>query len=491
MKHICQTFTFSLALLSFACCQNDKINSEQSNEIHIVGEATTRAVVSPIVGKESISNPDLYDNWENTEEIKLNGGSIVDAPWVYNPGNSINIPYDFRVDIKKENGWIMLGHTMEKQESAEPNYILFYNRKTGILKGFYYNRDPFNNNSFLWVLEAASPTSVFPSNTLAQGTLNYKSKFVTTSNVVEQSTFDFAQLNAGWNAFSFEFPYGTVDNDPTISIKGYSNQKSVITGSGNYSGEVLIPNAGGATGFASIMNVLGSVAGVVSTFVPQVSTVTAAISLAGTVLGNTSLYKSSSTTVRATSSGHFTLEASSFTSLGGAVYSINDIPLKKLNENNDLGLWTLSASPTYKCDKYTRAFVKPNGSYSVNIKMNIKEPILDLVTINPLIKNSIVSYKVISTQFFSGKSIGEYDRIKVANDIYHIKTTVSGRTDYLPTVEGPNNYCLRLPNETFCVNVTVEFIFNDDSSFISSRNFGVTLIQNDNSDFFGSYVEVN
>lgn len=475
----------NLFILFFTCmvifsCQEEVILEQKSIDNSPI---QTRALS---IDEPSVSNPDLHNNWENITTLFLNGGGDIDAPWVYKEGVSMNIPLNYRTDVKKEDGWTMLSHTLIRSTSREPNYILLYNKKTGVLKGFYYNENPENNNSFLWAMEATSPTSIFPSNELLQKPLNSTYKYITTSNIVEQSTFEFSELNAGWNAFSFELSYGTVNNNPVISIKGYNNQQSLITGSGKYSGEVIIPVAGGATGFASMMSVLQGTTGVTATFLSKISTVKEAIGLVGTVLGNTSLYKKSATNIRATSSGKFNLEASSFSSLGGMVFSLNNITLRRLNGNNDLGLWALSKNPTYICNKYNKAYGS-GTNYTASIGMNCNE-LISTIIINPLVKSSIADYKVISTQFFV-KTPNQYSYIKLADNIYCLDYSNKGSvsltkyTDWIPT---PKTNCYITPKDSFCVNITVEFTYNDGSTFISSRNFDANIRLIDNSSILKS-----
>ena len=225
------TFLFGLE----ACTdemQDETIQERQSHSI------TTKAL-TPIV--ESKSNPELFENWENITTVKLNGGGSIDVPWNNVPGNSMNIPDKFRFDIKKEDGWKMLYHTLTDQESLEPNYILFYNKMSGIFKAFYYSKEPENNNNFYWVMEANKPSYIISSNNIAQ---NYeRNKFMTTSNVINPSSIaDIGNLNVGWNGFSFEIPYNYgEDSDLTISIYGYNEETDTIKLKGEYSGIVNIP----------------------------------------------------------------------------------------------------------------------------------------------------------------------------------------------------------------------------------------------------------
>ncbi len=263
-------FLLALIYLCFASCNNDqeveKFTNPSINK-DSVNTSTTKAFSLDIPSK---SNPMLHNNWENVTTIFLNGGGTIDAPWVFREGNSMNIPLNYRIDIKKEDGWKMLSHTMLDQSSEQPNYILFYNPLRGLVKGFYYNRYPIKNNSLIWVMEAKSPTTIFPSNKIIQNSLNSKEQYISTSNINEDSQFNFGHLNQGWNAFSFELSYSTVDNAPIVSIKAYNHETSNLTAAGDYSGEVIIPvPKEDPSGLKSLVSTVGKIANAGSSIIPQ------------------------------------------------------------------------------------------------------------------------------------------------------------------------------------------------------------------------------
>lgn len=82
---------FALFLFSLSSCFKETIDfaSEKTDDSF----ATSRAMVSSMLGTSSTSNPDLYEDWENVQTIMLNQGNLdVYAPWVVRQGNSVNIP---------------------------------------------------------------------------------------------------------------------------------------------------------------------------------------------------------------------------------------------------------------------------------------------------------------------------------------------------------------------------------------------------------------
>lgn len=84
-------------------------------------------------------NPNLLDNWEQLEDIKLphSSESRVTVPW--ENGFSGEMSGTFGRDIKKENGWNMLFHTFKSNEQSESiDNLCFYNTKSQLVKVFYY-----------------------------------------------------------------------------------------------------------------------------------------------------------------------------------------------------------------------------------------------------------------------------------------------------------------------------------------------------------------
>lgn len=485
-----KNFLFLLAFLcliltTFSCRDQEE---QTTDGINSKGITLTRALSA---NETSVSNPTLHDNWENVATIKLNGGGEIDAPWIVKAGNSMNIPENYRTDIKKEDGWIMLSHTLLSESSLEPNYILLYNTYRGILKGFYYNRENIKNQSFIWVMEANSPTSIFPLNNLVQGNINMTSNYVTSSNIAEGSQFNFAQLNQGWNAFSFELPYGTISNAPIVAIKGYNNENSTLNLSGRYSGETLIPvTTSQPSSASSIVSAIKGALGVASAAIPVLSTVNRAVSIAASVLGNTSLFKSktSVTNIRATSSGNLTLAGSSFTLFGGVATSLNNVDLKALNNGNELGVWGLSSAPVLKyprcvCvepsvnndDHFTTSFYCDLEGYPIDTK--------SLISINPLILNSLSSYSVESDYFTKAESLyfissGGAPSYHPAGFSYYLRYGVEQKWQNVYVYDTK-----KFPSDIFeqmLLNITVTFNYKDGSSFISSRVYKPQFQQVDN-----------
>src|SRR5690554_3195731 len=142
-------------ILSIIClsilysCSND-FNRENPESIDLNQKIGTRAIVDS--NHYSISNPQLFDNWENLEEIVINNGNSATLPWV--SGAQSLIPIEISTDIKREDGWKLLVHTFKDVGlDVGQNYMLFYNELRGILKVFFYKEgQPSPANGFIWYI---------------------------------------------------------------------------------------------------------------------------------------------------------------------------------------------------------------------------------------------------------------------------------------------------------------------------------------------------
>lgn len=221
----------SLSAVFMYSCSDEEINVENG-------------VISRNYASRAPINGKLYNNWENIDKIFLNGanGNFTYSPWVNLDGININIPDDFRMDIRKDDNWKLIFHSINDSQTDEPNYMFFYNKKTGILKVFYYSTVLENNQNLIWVLEAEKPTKLLQSNTLEQS--YEKQKYTTTTNLtIQDKLTDIGNLNPGWNSFYFELPFDNENLDEVIkmSIKAYNTNELSLKAKGKFSGVVNIP----------------------------------------------------------------------------------------------------------------------------------------------------------------------------------------------------------------------------------------------------------
>ena len=132
MKHVSIFFVILSVFINYSCTDESQNNLL---DLEVNASAITR----------SLAPPNFEQDWENQTSIQLTDNKVVDLPWVeYAPTSII---YDIRMDIKKEDGWVFLS-TPNKDIGSD--YLIFYNKYTGILKVFYYNQNSFLSNNAVW-----------------------------------------------------------------------------------------------------------------------------------------------------------------------------------------------------------------------------------------------------------------------------------------------------------------------------------------------------
>lgn len=171
----------------------------------------------------------------------LKNGLKVRLPWANNTSNTV--PDEVRTDVKEEDGWRLLYSTIKildyehQLTDADPgvNYILMYNRYTGVLKGFYYSVTNSDNNTALWhlIFNKGSKLANFASYfALAQ---DHATPSITLSNVSTNGVT--GGFENGWNCFMQELAYDENSMNEELSISGYTLNKSIFNFTGSYKGE--------------------------------------------------------------------------------------------------------------------------------------------------------------------------------------------------------------------------------------------------------------
>lgn len=487
----------------------------------------TKGIVSPTLGRNSTSNPTLFDNWENVEILLLNDGREVSAPWVYVSGNSMNIPYQIRTDIKREDGWIMLGHTLEKVNLAEPDYILFYHKKSGVLKGFYFSNAFAPNENAKWVIETKTPSSVIPSSSKVYRLSNDAVTHGVTSNVVKSSAVSaIGALNHGWNCFTFELPYGAVNNQNlVVDILGYNVHSFEINAQGTLSGQLIVPSSSTSNSldswknhFSAISSFTGaanSVAGIFKkdntssktstvdrerkSVIGTIGIISAAASAVSSIIGGASIFtsKTKNVTHRYHFNGNIEMTGEATSKLGGLFFSSNEIEINRLNNNEPLGVWGITESPVINLNKYELAYKDRNENYYYHnfilTPMLKKESVVINPKLLPLIKEYTVSViDTIYTTDSKNKKLPQCENyVKFAEDWYSTKLPggVIKYIEYydlegvdLPRFADRAELYLSFKNhypETF-VSVKVDIEYKDGSLTSTSRLYKVKWNINDN-----------
>lgn len=176
-----------------------------------------------------ITSP-VFKWWDTTNISLLGINTPVTLPW-YN-GASTQIPSYMLHDYRPEDGWEMVYNYCINISPGEigKNYIIFYNKFTGILRTFYYNNyDVTIASTTFWKVTLNSSTSLFNgigSNSLIiSKRFNNPSVYVTNLTVVPSKS-----VARGWNCFDVELAYDDQikNTNSQFSISAYNKTNGNI-----------------------------------------------------------------------------------------------------------------------------------------------------------------------------------------------------------------------------------------------------------------------
>lgn len=207
MKHIARLFLLAAAIV-FTACSDSAIMPATLDF-----DGGSRGIVPE---EPSKANPTLLTDWENCSRIYLNevgntGHPIsVTPPW--QDGSTTALNSDFRTDIKKTDGWIMLFHTFTyADDDPALNYMCFYNQFSGYVKIFYYSSQyNFATNSVWRVTSGTNsaknpiPRALFCDSEYFSQPINGDNNLSVWSITAENQTIsEQSGLRPGWNGFEF------------------------------------------------------------------------------------------------------------------------------------------------------------------------------------------------------------------------------------------------------------------------------------------------
>lgn len=150
--------------------------------------------------------------WENLDAVTLPSGRTVATPWRRQGAVPTLIPKEIREDIRSRDGWTCL-YSGFNDPATPNNLIVFYNRFTGVLKGFYYWEGTAQQNTAFWNISFVNSYKLFYG--LDHFTMplqaNNTSTRSTVLNVVDSSVKGFETQS--WNCFQTYLTY-----DPTYVL---------------------------------------------------------------------------------------------------------------------------------------------------------------------------------------------------------------------------------------------------------------------------------
>lgn len=281
---------------------------------------------------------------------------------IYMPWNSIaasSVPFDMAFDIKKEDGWKMLLHTLT--DTADLGlYAIFYNQRTGIMKVFYYAPVKDNDNTATWDLSFSYPQTWMNLGVDVAIPINL-GKLVSwkSSNAVTPGN---KGIQAGWNCFQIPLAYNP-NNTGAQYIEITSESLNIGTynlfgNSYSYSKGTLLTHGSKASPVSLIADLASIVGGDAETWVKdsisqksRAIAWPAIIATAGKVLGKLTGAFGSGPSVQDlefTTRGDFNVQGTLTTPTSNSVKSIRaSFTEDKIGK---VGTWNLQEQPTVYLD---------------------------------------------------------------------------------------------------------------------------------------------
>lgn len=176
-------------------------------------------VKGPKILTRSISpNESPYFDWEETNSIQIPSIGSVTLPW-YN-GAIGSIPMEILDDYRHNQGWELVYNLcgdLSKNPQGIVNYLIFYNKFTGILRVYYYNAyDSLmpSNTSFMKFQASESTRLLSFCNRIISLSCSETASATTTSKRTDTET---AATSRGWNCFDIDLAY-----DPELGNGDFS-----------------------------------------------------------------------------------------------------------------------------------------------------------------------------------------------------------------------------------------------------------------------------
>lgn len=257
MKRLFFATFFAMPFLFQSC--SDDFNVENTVPI-----GYTNDLVAYPKSNEGGTRAAILENgfWEKWSRVCLASGDSIYTPWntLY---SGTSIPDDVRKDIKFEDGWNLIAHTVNGYGERGMNYLVFHNRYSGILKVFY-NLEPNQGslqNTAIWKLHFEQPQSMLAFSTSESRISSDKS--VSDIYLTNISNDDSRGFTIGWNCFQTELAYDPDFVEGTLQIVPMSMTTSEIVMSGEFnsetSGTIISTTSSKSTdGFVGgIVNIVG------------------------------------------------------------------------------------------------------------------------------------------------------------------------------------------------------------------------------------------
>lgn len=374
---------------------------------------------------ERVMTRNLDTTFDQCTQCELYDGSTVNLPWTTSvPGN---VPEEVRYDVKESDGWRILYSTVEiigydhtVHSGTHSNYLLLYNKYTGVLKGFYYATSMQDNNHafFHLTIPASQQTKLFNFvNEFAIPSDSTATNSVLLSAITDEGIA--AGFEQGWNCFMVELSYDPNSLNETMSISGICMNVTNfnLNGSINAESEGVIMGANHKTSsfMSGIASVVGSMAKAFMDTIGIAGPVGVGLSgLAATSATSLfsygvnklfgSLLTQSSTTVQNvqfTTNGKLTVTGTSSSPSSGYIVPLGSVPLSGTGEC--LGVWNLTEKPKYtipSCPVLVKVELGTMVQYIYKIE---SEPSIQYV-VNPDV-SATISYSLVEYTRYDGNNV--------------------------------------------------------------------------------------
>lgn len=375
-------------------------------------------------------------DWETSPYVTLTNGQTRTLPW-YN-GATTQIPDFVLEDYKKEDGWVLLYNMLNGTENGQ-NYLMYYNKFTGIMRNFYFLADNVNEGTNgMWGLSFSNTNSLLNNTTYFASPIDSPSSnpLATTTNISMDGTTK--AISRGWNAFDTEITYdpASVAKDIKMRLLSYNNniQNVSLTGDIALSSSGTIVSIGSKNGAQDLANGAAKLAGkaagnwikdkvqpgngassvikLISSGIPAVVSggvteiVKAGINLLfGSFIGKQKQETTTNQKIEFKTNGTVNLSGNiSFTSANNVSPVANlYTPGTQMNPSNfllpcynkKLGVWNLESAPVVRTDlKVPFSHISSDGSYGIYLRSYFVVKSSIKVVMNPDVLTEIDSYDV-------------------------------------------------------------------------------------------------
>lgn len=360
----------------------------------------TEGVVYPLADKPISRSTELGSDWENVEKVVLPSGLSVAAPWAnYASGD---VPVDVMRDIKKEDGWELIAHTMTPDNEQGHNYLVFHNYTTGILKVFYYLENYQTNNMGIWHLQFDGGSQKY---------LNFADQVadpicydsdrssIDVTNLTEKTSKGFS---AGWNCFQVELAYdpSPLCSSLRISAINYNVQNMNLGGEYDSATNGMLISKSTSNPFSSMVAGIANLTGKSAEkwynnkFKKNITENNSRVAISGIVSSGAKLLVNSLVSrfkKETTTTQDIQLKTHGTINLTGTINMENPSPIKSIVLNTRplgaLGAWNLSSWPV--------AYIYHHGPFDhvegENYFYRVKDSYNDCsVVMNPKFESKIV-----------------------------------------------------------------------------------------------------